>query len=126
MTALTAVAADASNPLFEPSSLPFGYPRFDRIRDEHFAPAFTRGMAEHLREVEGIAGDKTTPTFENTLIALEKGGELLSRVQRVFFNLVGAHGNDALRAVEKEMAPKLSAHSDAIRLNSAQIGRAHV
>ena len=93
------------------------------FRSEHFAPAFTRGMAEHLREVEAIAGDKTTPTFENTLIALEKGGELLSRVQRVFSNLVGAHGNDALRAVEKEMAPKLAAHSDAIRLNSALFAR---
>ena len=123
MTSLTAGAAEASNPLFEPSSLPFGYPRFDRIRDEHFAPAFTRGMAEHLREVEAIAAAPAEPTFDNTLVALEKSGDLLGRVQRVFFNLVGAHGNDALRAVEKEMAPKLSAHSDAIRLNPALFAR---
>jgi len=123
MTSLTAGAAEASNPLFEPSTLPFGYPRFDRIRDEHFAPAFTRGMAEHLREVEAIAAAPAEPTFDNTLVALEKSGDLLGRVQRVFFNLVGAHGNDALRAVEKEMAPKLSAHSDAIRLNPALFAR---
>lgn len=123
MSSSPAVSAEASNPLLAPSPLPFGYPAFDRVRDEHYAPAFTQGMAEHLREVEAIAANPAEPTFENTLVALERSGELLSRVQRLFFNLVGAHGNDALRAVEKEMAPKLSAHSDAIRLNPALFAR---
>lgn len=118
-----AVSAEASNPLLAPSPLPFGYPAFDRVRDEHYAPAFTQGMAEHLREVEAIAANPAEPTFENTLVALERSGQLLGRVQRLFFNLVGAHGNDALRAVEKEMAPKLSAHTDAIRLNPALFAR---
>ncbi|MFM7749695.1 MAG: dipeptidyl carboxypeptidase II, partial [Opitutaceae bacterium] len=123
MSLPAADAAEASNPLLAPSTLPFGYPAFDRVRDEHYAPAFTQGMAEHLREVEAIANNPAEPTFENTLVALERSGELLGRVQRLFFNLVGAHGNDALRAVEKEMAPKLSAHSDAIRLNPALFAR---
>ena len=121
-------AADTPNPLLEPSPLPFGYPAFDRVSDSHYAPAFTQGMAEHLREVEAIANNPAEPTFENTLVALERSGLLLGRVQRLFFNLVGAHGNDALRAVEKDMAPKLSAHSDAIRLNPtlfARVDRLH-
>ena len=128
MSLPAADAAEASNPLLTPSPLPFGYPAFDRVRDEHYAPAFTQGMAEHLREVEAIANNPAEPTFENTLVALERSGELLGRVQRLFFNLVGAHGNDALRAVEKDMAPKLSAHSDAIRLNPvlfARVDRLH-
>jgi peptidyl-dipeptidase Dcp len=128
MSLPAADAAEASNPLLTPSPLPFGYPAFDRVRDEHYAPAFTQGMAEHLREVEAIANNPADPTFENTLVALERSGELLGRVQRLFFNLVGAHGNDALRAVEKDMAPKLSAHSDAIRLNPvlfARVDRLH-
>lgn len=116
-------AAATPNPLLEPSPLPFGYPAFDRVRDSHYAPAFSQGMAEHLREVEAIANNPSEPTFENTLVALERSGQLLGRVQRLFFNLVGAHGNDALRAVEKEMAPKLAAHSDAIRLNPALFAR---
>ena len=123
MSLQPARAADTPNPLLEPSPLPFGYPAFDRVRDSHYAPAFSQGMAEHLREVEAIANNPSEPTFENTLVALERSGQLLGRVQRLFFNLVGAHGNDALRAVEKEMAPKLAAHSDAIRLNPALFAR---
>ena len=123
MSLQPARAADTPNPLLEPSPLPFGYPAFDRVRDSHYAPAFSQGMAEHLREVEAIANNPSEPTFENTLVALERSGQLLGRVQRLFFNLVGAHGNDALRAVENEMAPKLAAHSDAIRLNPALFAR---
>ena len=123
MSLQPARAADTPNPLLEPSPLPFGYPAFDSVRDSHYAPAFSQGMAEHLREVEAIANNPSEPTFENTLVALERSGQLLGRVQRLFFNLVGAHGNDALRAVEKEMAPKLAAHSDAIRLNPALFAR---
>jgi peptidyl-dipeptidase Dcp len=116
-------AAAAANPLLEPSPLPFGHPPFDRIKDGHFAPALDRGMAEQLAEVAAIAGDPAPATFENTLVALERSGRLLARVRNTFSNLVGAHGNDTLRAVEKAMAPKFAAHSDAIRLNPKLFAR---
>ncbi len=116
-------AADASNPFFRESSLPYQYPPFDRIRGEHFAPAFAAGMEEELREIEAIARQTAEPTFENTIVALERSGKLLGRVQRTFSNLVGANSNDAKRALEKENAPKLAAHHDAIRLNPALFAR---
>jgi peptidyl-dipeptidase Dcp len=120
--ASTARQADAqaaeANPLFTQSPLPLNYPRFDRIEDQHFASAFDRGMAEHLEEIDAIAGNLEPATFENTIVALEKSGELLDRTATVFFNLVGADTNDARRAIQVEYAPKLSAHSDAILLNT--------
>jgi peptidyl-dipeptidase Dcp len=115
--------AMANNPFLQPSTLQYGYPRFDLIKDEHFAPALAFGMAEQLREVDAIARNPESPTFENTLVALERSGQLLGRVHRVFSNLAGAHTNDTLRAVEKETSPKLAAHSDAIRLNPALFAR---
>jgi peptidyl-dipeptidase Dcp len=105
------------NPLFKESSLDFHYPPFDKIRDEHFAPAYEQGMAEQLREIAPIAADAEAPTFENTIVALEKTGQLLDRVDRIFSNLSGAHTNPQLQKIETEMAPKLSAHRDAIYLN---------
>jgi peptidyl-dipeptidase Dcp len=113
----TAVTADASNPFFTESPLPLHYPRFDQIQDSHFGPAFDRGMAEHLKEVEAIANSTEPATFENTIIALEESGDILSRTASVFFSLVGADTNDARKALQAEYAPKLSAHSDAISLN---------
>ncbi|MBI5689400.1 MAG: M3 family metallopeptidase [Verrucomicrobia bacterium] len=118
-----ALAADPANPLLAPSPLPYEYPPFDRIRDEHFAPAFAQGMAEQLAEVEAIAANPATPTFDNTLVALERSGRLLNRVQRTFSNLAGAHSNDAIRATEKAMAPRLAAHTDAIRLHARLFAR---
>ena len=109
----------ASNPFFRESTLPYQYPPFDQIKDEHFGPAFEAGMAEQLKEVEAIAQDPAAPTFENTLVALERSGQLLGRVNRAFSNLNGAHTNDALRKLEKETAPKLAAHTDTIRMNGA-------
>lgn len=103
-------------------------PPFDRIKDEHFAPAITQGMAEQLKEVDAIANKREPATFENTVVALEKSGQTLSRTQRIFSNLTGANTNPTLQAVEKEMAPKLSAHQDAIRLNGplfARINKLH-
>ena len=69
-----AVAADAGNPFFSESPLPLHYPQFDKIKDSDFAPAFDRGMAEHLKEVQAIAGNAEAPTFDNTIIALENSG----------------------------------------------------
>jgi peptidyl-dipeptidase Dcp len=117
-----AVPADA-NPLFVQSSLPYQYPAFDQIKDEHYAPAFERGMAEHLQEVQAIAGNSEAASFENTIVAMERTGQLLGRVSRVFFNLAGANINPAMQKVQAEMAPKLAAHSDAILLNDALYAR---
>jgi peptidyl-dipeptidase Dcp len=112
-----AKAFDASNPFFAESTLPLHYPQFDKIKDSHFAPAFDRGMAEHLREAEAIAGHAEAPSFDNTIIALEKSGQVLNRATTVFFSLVGVDTNDARKAIQAEYAPKLAAHRDAIALN---------
>ena len=111
------------NPFFQPSSLPYQLPPFDQITDAHYAPAFERGMAEHSAEITAIAENSEPASFENTIVAMERSGQLLGRVSRVFFNLAGAHTNDAIQAVQAEMAPKLSAHQDAIALNPVLFAR---
>ena len=106
-----------ANPLLKESTLDFHYPPFDQIKDEHFAPAYEQGMAEQLKEIEPIASNPEAPTFENTIVALEKTGVLLERVDRIFSNLASANTNPTLQKVETEMAPKLAAQRDAIYLN---------
>ena len=112
-----AAPLDATNPFAKPSTLQYGYPAFDKIKNEHFAPAFAEGMREQAAEVEAIANNKAAPTFENTIVAMERSGRLLNRVSTVFGTLVGSYTNDSLQALDKELAPKLAAHGDAIRLN---------
>jgi len=107
----------SDNPFAERSRLPFGAPPLDRIRDEDFAPAIEEGMRRHLREVEEIAACGDAPTFENTLVALERAGELLTRVLKTFGALTSANTNDTLQQVQSDQAPKLAAHNDAILLN---------
>ena len=102
-TAIAAPALDASNPFAKPSSLPLNYPAFDKIKNEHFLPAYAAGMAEHLREIDAIAGNKAAPTFDNTIVAMERAGEMLSRVSAVFSNLQTANTNDTLDAVDRQM-----------------------
>ncbi|MFJ8916140.1 M3 family metallopeptidase [Amycolatopsis sp. NPDC102389] len=111
------------NPFAAPSELPYALPPFDRIADEHFLPAFEAGLAEHAAEIEEIAGSAEPPTFENTIVALEKSGRLLSRVSSVFFNLAGSNANDEIQRVQAEMAPRLAAHADAVNLNPALFAR---
>ncbi|WP_410646649.1 M3 family metallopeptidase [Amycolatopsis sp. cmx-4-54] len=111
------------NPFAAPSELPYALPPFDRIADEHFLPAFEAGLAEHAAEIEEIAGSAEPPTFENTIVALEKSGRLLSRVASVFFNLAGSNANDEIQRVQAEMAPRLAAHADAVNLNPALFAR---
>src|SRR5574337_876740 len=118
-----ALAADATNPLLHESTLPLHYPPFDRIRDSDFAPAFDRGMAEQLKEVQAIAGNTEAPTFDNTIVALEKSGRTLTRTSTVFFSLVGVDTNDARKALQAQYAPKLAAHRDAISLNPQLFAR---
>jgi len=115
--AIAAPALDASNPFAKVSTLPFHYPQFDKIKNEHFKPAFEAGMREQLREVAAIANSKAAPTFENTIVAMERSGQLLARVSTTFSNLQTANTNDALDAVDREMSPRLAAHADAIYLN---------
>ena len=105
------------NPLLKESTLDFHYPPFDKIRDQDYAPAFEQGMAEQIKEIEPIANNPDSPTFENTIVALEKTGKLLDRVNRIFSNLSSANTNPQMQTIESEMAPKLSAHQDAIYLN---------
>ncbi len=105
------------NPLLQESTLDFHYPPFDKIKDAHFAPAYEKGMADQLKEIEPIANNPEQPTFENTIVALEKTGDLLDRVDRIFSNLTSANTNPALQKIETEMAPKLAAQQDAIFLN---------
>ena len=118
-----AATVTEANPFFADSPLPFHYPPFDRIDDSLYRPAFERGMAEQLAEVDAIADAAEAPTFENTLVALERSGRVLERVSQVFFNLTSADTNDTLDAIRSEMAPKLSAHSDRILLNAALFER---
>ncbi len=121
----TAEVQDAAteNPFFEQSELPNGMPPFDRITDDHFVPAMERGMEVHLEEIAQIAENSEPPTFDNTIVAMERSGRVLSRVAAVFFNLVGADTNDQRQEIQREMTPRLSAHSDAIQLNPALFAR---
>lgn len=113
---------DSSNPFARRSTLEYELPHFADIKDEHYLPAFYAGCEEQLAEVEAIL-NSGEPTFENTLVALEKSGQLLQRVLNVFYNKSSSDTNDALDKIEEELAPKLSAHSDAIRLNPALFAR---
>src|SRR5438045_2144927 len=111
------------NPLLTESTLPYNLPPFDKIKDEHFKPALEQGIAEDEKEADTIAKQTEKPSFENTVVALEKSGLLLGRARRVFSNFAACNTNPALQALEKEMAPKFSAHADAIHLNSALFAR---
>lgn len=111
------------NPLLAESTLPFNYPHFDLLKVEHYAPAFDAGMAQQKQEVDAIASNPATPTFENTIVALERSGRTLGRVSRVFSNLSGTVTNPEMQQIEKLMAPKLAAHGDSIRLHSALFER---
>ena len=115
--------ANAANPLLVESTLPLHYPPFDRILDAHFAPAFDRGMAEQLREVEAIAANPAPATLDNTIVALERSGRLLTRATTVFFALLGADQNDARKATQTAYAPRFAAHRDAMYLNAKLFAR---
>jgi len=116
------MAIDTSNPFALRSTLEYELPPFALIKEEHYLPAFYAGCEQQLAEVEAIiaAGE---PTFENTLVALEKSGQLLARMLLVFYNKSSSDTSDSLIAIEEEMAPKLAAHSDAIKLNPALFSR---
>src|SRR3984893_2126727 len=120
--AVVAVGSD-NNPFLVESTLPHHVPPFDKIKDEHFAPAIEAGMREELKEVEAVANNSEKPTFDNTIVALERTGRLLDRAQRTFSNLNACNTNPTLQKIDKEMAPKLAAHHDEIFLNPKLFAR---
>src|SRR5512135_934641 len=97
----------AENPFFAEFATPFGVPPFGEIRNEHYEPAFARGLAEETKEVEAIVADPEPPTFANTVEALERSGALLKRVEGVFDNMTNSNTNDELQRIDRETAPKL-------------------
>lgn len=121
--ALAAQPAAAANPFAAASTLPFEAPRFDVIKDADYLPAFKQGMAIQLAEIRKIADDKAAPTFDNTLVAMEKSGRMLDRVSQAFFGVVQANTNDTLDKAQTELSPKLAAHQDAIYLNPKLFAR---
>ncbi len=112
-----------SNPFFEPSQLPYALPPFGEITDDHFAPAFDRGMAEQVAEIEAIVADPEDPTFDNTLVPLEFSGQLLRRATLVFFNNTSSDSTPATQELQTAYAARFAAHHDAIRLNSELYAR---
>ncbi|EGM69310.1 M3 family metallopeptidase [Shewanella sp. HN-41] len=110
-------AVQTQNPLFQASTLQYQAPDFSVIKDEHFQPALEQGIKEHYQEILTIANNPAAPTFDNTIVAMEKSGALLTRASSVFYNLAGSNSNPALRKIQGEMAPQMAAHSDNINLN---------
>ncbi|MFZ0852334.1 MAG: M3 family metallopeptidase [Hyphomicrobiaceae bacterium] len=104
-------SAPAANPLLQPWRTPFETPPFDRIRSEHFLPAFEQALADNLKEIATIAKQRTAPTFRNTVDALERSGRLLDRIGSVFFNLSGTDTSPEIQEIERKMAPRLAMHS---------------
>ena len=111
------------NPLLAKWRTPFKLPPFAEIRPEHYLPAFKASFAEHRADIRAIASATSKPSFANTIVALEKAGDTLTRVAEVFYNLAGADTNEALQAIERELAPQFAAHYSAIYLNAKLFAR---
>jgi peptidyl-dipeptidase Dcp len=112
-----------SNPFYATSTLPFHAPPFDKIKDSDYQPAIEAGMAQQLEEIRAIADNPAPPTFENTLVAMEKTGALFRRATAAFDGVTGANTNPTLQKAEEALAPLIAAHSDAIYLNSRLFAR---
>lgn len=115
--------ADTANPLLAAWDTPYGAPPFDLIEEAHFLPAFETAFTRHSAEIEAIAANPDAPTFENTLLALEEAGSDLQRIASVFFNLTSSATNDEMRAIQREISPRLAAHSASITLNADLFAR---
>jgi peptidyl-dipeptidase Dcp len=113
----------ADNPLLAPWTGPFEAPPFDRLKPSHFGPAFESAFASAQAEAAAIAANPDSPSFENTIEALERSGRDLTRISAVFFNLAGADTNDEFQAIEREFAPRLARHRSEIYLNDALFQR---
>jgi peptidyl-dipeptidase Dcp len=113
----------SDNPFFESWTTPFGAPPFARIRPEHFMPAYERAFADHETEIDKIANQKASPTFDNTIVALENAGRALQRVDDVFGQLCGTDSNDTLLAIERDISPRTAAHWNKTRMHEGLFGR---
>lgn len=113
------------NPFFHDFDTPFATPPFDRIRDEHYAPAFDEGFRREAEEIRAIANNPEPPTFANTLEALEGTGRLLQQVKDVFFNQRAANTNDTIQALARDVSPRFASHRDDIFLNPKLFARVH-
>lgn len=116
MVTMTTMKA-GDNPFFTPFSTPHGTAPFDKIKTEHYEPAFEKAIAEHQQEINAIADNPEPPTFANTIEAMEYSGEMLNRVSNVFFNLLSAESNDEMMKISQRLSPKLSEHANNIYLN---------
>lgn len=124
MTAVTLSSlAQAANPLLEKYNTPYGTIPFDKIKNEHYLPAMETAMKEHNKEIDAIVNNVKPATFENTIVALEKSGALLTKVTTPFFNLLGAETNDEMQAIAQKVSPMLSEHGNAITLNEKLFAR---
>ena len=121
--ASTQAAPMTANPFAKPSTLPFQAPPFDRINDSDYQGAIEEGMRQHLAEIDAIANNSAPATFDNTFVAMEKSGAMLTRTMHTFEAVTGANTNDALQKVQEAEAPRLAAHRDAIHLNSKLFAR---
>ena len=115
--AMTMLACTKSNPLLDQPNTPYGVPAFDQIKLEHYLPAFEKAIEEQKAEVDAIVNNEAEPTFENTIVALDRTGLLLDRVSGVFFNVLEADGNDDMNLIAETVSPMLSELSDGIILN---------
>ena len=119
-TTLTSCGAndkDSDNPFYSEYNTPYNVPPFDKIKPEHFIPAFERGMEEGRKELQAIINNPDEPTFENTIVPLDKMGELLDKVSSVFSEFAGSNTNEEIQNIEMEISPKLSSYSDEISMN---------
>ena len=112
-----------TNPLLQTWQTPFGMPPFESIQASHFEEAFDKALLQHQAEIAAISNNSEPPTFENTLIALEASGDLLNQTSNVFFNLSASHSSPDIQSLERNLAPKLAAHSAALYLNAALFQR---
>lgn len=111
------------NPFLQEYHTPYQVPPFEKINNKHFQPAIEEGIRQHQQEIDAIINAEASPSFENTIVAMENAGQLLNRVSTVFYNLNSAHTNDSIQQIAREMAPKLSAHRDNITLNEKLFAR---
>jgi len=116
-TIMVACTAKTDNPFFQSYENEYGAPPFDKIKTEHYMPAFTEGMKQHQAEIDSIANNPEAPTFANTIEKMDFSGELLKKVSSAFFNVQSADTNDDLDSIAKEITPELTAHNDNIYLN---------
>lgn len=108
----------SENPFFSEYNTPFQVPPFDKIKNEHYIPAFQEGMKQQNEAIEKIISNQEEPTFENTIVALENSGELLDKVASVFYNLTSANTDDEMKQISKDLSPIMTKHSDNIQLNA--------